>query len=95
MPVDVTAKYLRIRVANPKNFMKGTLRTHDIGRKGHSKRIAGVHKYTGRWETQSWLLLKKDIKEYDMRTIKLLNEIASETNMRLAIAKAVKQIQKK
>jgi hypothetical protein len=52
-------KYIRIRVRNPKKFQRGTFRTHDIGRRGHSKRIAGKLK-TGPWATQAFLVLKSD-----------------------------------
>lgn len=34
-------------------------RTHDIGREGHSKRVAG-HRSSGSWDTQKWLISKKD-----------------------------------
>jgi len=52
-------KYIRIRVRNPKSFKKGSFRTHDIGRKGHSKRIAGKLK-KGQWATQAFLVLKSE-----------------------------------
>jgi hypothetical protein len=52
-------KYVRIRVRNPRKFQRGSFRTHDIGRKGHSKRIAGKLK-TGPWATQAFLVLKSD-----------------------------------
>jgi len=53
-------KYIRIRVRNPKSFKKGSFRTHDIGRKGHSKRIAGKLKQKGSWATQAFLVLKSN-----------------------------------
>jgi hypothetical protein len=52
-------KYIRIRVRNPKSFKKDSFRTHDIGRKGHSKRIAGKLK-SGKWATQAFLVSKSD-----------------------------------
>lgn len=52
--------YHRIRVADPKKFVKGSFRTHDIGRKGHSKRIGGKLKSTGKWATQAYLITKED-----------------------------------
>lgn len=55
------SKYLRIRVRNPSSFIKGSFRTHDIGRKGHSKRIAGRLKRTGQWATQNYLIKKADL----------------------------------
>jgi len=50
-------------------FKKGSLRTQDIGRKGHSKRIAGRLKSTGRWSTQNFLILKKDLKSLKTRQL--------------------------
>lgn len=74
MTVELTNKYLRIRVKSPKKFKK--IRTDDIGRKGHSLRLAGVSKKTGKWETQAWLVDRKDIKSRDIRTLLLLNSIS-------------------
>jgi len=53
-------KYIRIRVRNPSQFKKASFRTHDIGRKGHSKRIAGKLKKSGKWATQAFLVSKSD-----------------------------------
>jgi hypothetical protein len=58
-----TGKYARYRILDPKKFIEGSLRTHDIGRKGHSKRIAGELKSTGEWKTQAFLITKKDYKK--------------------------------
>lgn len=55
-------KYVRYRIRLPSLFKKDSLRTHDIGRKGHSKRIAGKHKKTGKWLTQAILITKSDAK---------------------------------
>lgn len=79
MPVDITNKYLRIRVRDPKSFSK--IRTDDIGRKGHSLRLAGLNRKTGKWQTQAWLVSKKDIKNKDIRTLLLLNNIAKDLTM--------------
>jgi len=76
MPIEITDKYLRIRVRDPKKFSK--IRTDDIGRKGHSLRLAGLNPKTGRWETQAWLVDRKDIKNKDIRTLVLLNSIAKD-----------------
>ena len=76
MSVELTKKYLRIRVKNPKKFR--LIRTDDIGRKGHSLRLAGVNKKTGRWETQAWLIDRKDIQGKDIRALLLLNGIIRE-----------------
>lgn len=53
-------KYYRVRVRSPSSFKKGSFRTHDMGRAGHSKRIAGKLKRSGRWATQAYLLSKQD-----------------------------------
>jgi hypothetical protein len=49
-------------VRNPSAFVKGSFRTQDIGRKGHSKRIAGRLKSTGRWATQNFLIPKGEVR---------------------------------
>ena len=76
MPIELTDKYLRIRVKNPKRFSK--IRTDDIGRKGHSMRLAGYNPKTAKWETQAWLVDRKGIKNKDIRTLLLLHSIAKE-----------------
>lgn len=63
-----TKKYARYRIRSPKLFKKGSFRTQDIGRKGHSKRIAGILK-SGRWATQSMLISRRDYAK-GMRVIK-------------------------
>jgi hypothetical protein len=73
--IHATERYIRVRVRDPKDFIPGSFRTHDIGRKGHSKRIAGRLKSTGEWETQAWLISRKDLEERDPATIKLLEEV--------------------
>jgi len=76
MTVELTKKYLRIRIADPKRFSK--IRTDDIGRKGHSLRLAGVNKKTGKWETQAWLIDRKDIEKRDIRVFLLLRDILND-----------------
>lgn len=56
MPHETTENYERIRINNPDMFEPESFRTHDIGRKGFSKRIAGRLKSTGKWATQSLLI---------------------------------------
>ncbi len=53
-------KYVRIRIKSPKSFIWGSFRTHDIGRLGHSKRIAVRLKRTRKWATQTYLIPKKE-----------------------------------
>jgi hypothetical protein len=67
------SRYLRVRVRAPSQFVKGSFRTQDIGRKGHSKRIAGRLKASGKWATQNFLINKKDVGT--MRASKLLRTI--------------------
>lgn len=66
--VHLTRQHARYRIRSPSKFIKGSFRTHDIGRAGHSKRIAGKLKDTGEWATQSILIAKKDyLKGYRVR----------------------------
>lgn len=58
--VHKTTRYVRYRLRNPTSFRPSSFRTHDIGRKGHSKRIAGQLKRGGRWATQAILIAKAD-----------------------------------
>jgi hypothetical protein len=49
-----------MRIQDPSKFKKGSFRTHDIGRKGYSKRIAGKLKKRGTWATQAILISRKE-----------------------------------
>lgn len=51
------ARYYRIIVRPKSEFI--TFRTHDVGRTGHTLRIAGKRS-SGSWATHSWLISKKD-----------------------------------
>jgi len=62
-----TEKYLRIGVRDTSDFFESSLRTHDIGKKGFSKRIAGRLKATGKWGTQSFLVSHDESPEMKMR----------------------------
>lgn len=53
-----TKKHVRFRVEDPKKFKKTSFRIHDIGRPGHTKRIAGRVKKTKKWATQAIILEK-------------------------------------
>jgi len=92
MPIDVTGKYIRIRVRPPTAFKTGSFRTHEIGRAGHSKRIAGISRKTGKWQTQAFLINKKDAKRRNPRTMMLLGKIASDYGVKQGIARALKRI---
>ena len=57
------ARYRHIRVRSPKQFKKGTFRTQDIGRAGHSMRVAGRLKRGGKWATQKFIIPKSEYKK--------------------------------
>lgn len=73
--VHLTAHYARYRIKSPGAFRKGSFRTQDIGRKGHSKRIAGRLKKSGKWATQAILISRADYKK-GTRVIKKRGRIA-------------------
>lgn len=56
----ITKQYERWRIREPSEFRKGSFRTHDIGRKGWSKRIAGRLKKGNEWATQAILISRKE-----------------------------------
>jgi hypothetical protein len=58
-----TKRYVRYRIEEPSKFRAGSFRMQDIGRKGHSKRIAGQLRKSGKWKTQAILIAKGDYKE--------------------------------
>lgn len=58
-----TRMYARYRIRDPRRFVRSSFRTHDIGRSGHSKRLAGRLKSNGNWATQSILIAKKDYRK--------------------------------
>jgi hypothetical protein len=60
MSIELTKNYERHRIRNPKLFIESSFRTHDIGRKGYSKRISGRLKKSGKWATQSILISRKE-----------------------------------
>ncbi len=54
--IGVTPTYFRARMKDPKEFKKGSLRTHDIGRKGGTKLIIGRPHGMTTTRTQSVLI---------------------------------------
>ena len=56
MPVEITDRFERWRIRHPALFIPSSFRTHDIGRIGYSKRIAGRLRSNGNWATQSILI---------------------------------------
>lgn len=91
MPAELTQTYLRIRVRSPTAFDKKSFRTDDIGRPGHSKRITGILKKTGKWATQTWLINRKDLKKRDPKAWRLLRDIIRKNpKIRASVSRALK-----
>lgn len=49
--------YYHVAVRPKRHFT--SFRTHDVGREGHTKRVAG-HRRSGSWDTVKWLIHKDD-----------------------------------
>jgi len=58
--IHLTKNYARYRIIDPEEFIKGSFKTMDVGRKGHTKIIRGRLKENGRWATQAILINKED-----------------------------------
>ena len=74
-------RYYRIVVRPKEQFV--TFRVQDVGRKGHSQRLAGKRP-NGSWDTQAWLINKKDahvvkgkLIANDPNTKKILNKLST------------------
>ena len=63
MPIEIRGQHLRIRQLDPKLFIEGSFRTHDVGKPGGTKRIVGRLKKTGKWATQSYIFEVDALKE--------------------------------
>lgn len=59
---ELKKNYYFVRVESPKKFKRGTFRAQDVGRHGHTLRIAAVKRSTGKWATQAWRLHKSDVR---------------------------------
>ena len=93
MPAELTQTYLRIRVRSPTAFKKDSFKTDDIGRPGHSKRVAGILKKTGKWATQTWLINRKDLKKRDPKAWRLLRDIMREyPKTKASVSRALKKL---
>lgn len=57
---EKTANYWRIRIKSPRLCKPGTFRTQDMGRPGHTMRIACKNK-RGKWMTQAWRIYIGDV----------------------------------
>jgi len=60
--VEIKGQQLRIRMEDPKKFVKSSFRTQALGTKGRLQRVAGRIKPTGAWKTQAWRLNLSDYK---------------------------------
>ena len=58
--VKKRGKYERWSIRSKAQFIASSLRTHDIGRPGRSKRLAGRLKKTGKWATKTMLIGVKE-----------------------------------
>ena len=58
--IEIKGQQLRIRVENPKSFIKSSFRTHDVGKRGRLQRVSGRLKSSGKWSAQSWRVNLKD-----------------------------------
>lgn len=79
---ELKKNYWHIRLEDPAKFVKSTFRSHDVGRKKHAIRVAGVKKGTGKWATQKWMLARGDIEMSrgtiagkDIKTQKIIQSI--------------------
>jgi len=86
MPTEIVGQQLRIRMHDPKNFLK--FRTQDVGEVGKLQRVAGYSKKTG-WVTQSWRLNLLDYKNVNevIKEIKKLKIPASKKKEAIKIVK--------
>lgn len=60
MAVELTKTQLKIRMKNPKFFIKDSFRTDDIGERGRLLRIVGRLKSNDGWRTQAYRMVLKD-----------------------------------
>lgn len=60
MVVDIKGSFVRVRVRKP--VIGAKFSTHDVGLRGHTKRVAMFNPVTNRWVTQSWLFPVNDVK---------------------------------
>jgi len=91
MPIAIEGKnYWSIEIRDYTTVCQpGTIRTHDVGRPGHSQRMTCKSKYTGQWITFSWHVAKGDVEEIrqggyytlhakDLKTKRLLDSIRAQ-----------------
>jgi len=75
MPLEIRGTRLRYRVRRPVKGAK--YRTHDVGRKGHSERIAMYLPRKRRWVTQSWTFPVKDVIKERKKTMDILRKLGT------------------
>jgi len=76
-PLEIKGKHVRARQKRPIRLKGTKYRTHDVGSKGHTQRIAMYNPKTKRWSTQSWIFLKSDIKNHRPTTTKILKKLGA------------------
>jgi hypothetical protein len=74
--IFVTDQYVRVRLKDPKKFK--LIRTNDIGRPGHTKRLSGLNPETDKWETQGFIF-EKDKLATDEKMQQMFNEVTGKT----------------
>jgi len=57
--IYASTNYIHVRLKEPGNY--SNFRFHDVGRRGHSLRLAAINKRTGKWETISWIFDKEKL----------------------------------
>jgi hypothetical protein len=94
MPVELTKRYLRVRVREPSSFAYGSIRTNDTGRPGHDKRLAGILKKSGKWATQAWLIDRAGLRKKDPKTVALLRKVSKNLSDRrkLELRRALRKV---
>ena len=74
-PLEIKGNHLRARQKRPVRLPGVVYRTHDVGGKGHSQRIAMYNPATKRWSTQSWIFPVADVKAQRPHTVKILKKL--------------------
>jgi hypothetical protein len=77
-----SGEFYRIELAPASRFVE--FRNHDVGRRGSNERVAG-RKEDGTWETQAWLIHKKNahvrngkIVPHDAKTREILEKLGAQ-----------------
>jgi hypothetical protein len=81
--VEMTERYERRRIVDPKSCMPCSFRTDDIGRIGHSKRVACINKTTKKYITQSMLISHDEPIEMKRKLRKEVSQMKSRYKRKL------------